>query len=90
MRKETGEPDKTVPEVDAQVRVPTEAAANQECMPTQVNDAGKVGPEEDAQVQVQVQKNTEGQYESNYYHWRFELLFLQHCHCFACKLAGLC
>ena len=54
VRKETGEPGKTVPEVDAQVRVPNEAAANQACMPTQVNDAGKVGPEEDAYVQVQV------------------------------------
>ena len=52
VRKETGEPDKTLPEVDAQVRVPIEVAASQACMPTEVNDAGKVGPEEDAQVQV--------------------------------------
>ena len=60
VRKETGEPGKTVPEVDAQVRVPIEAAANQACMHIQVNDAWKVGPEEDAQVQVQVQKPLKG------------------------------
>ena len=34
VRKETGEPGKTVPEVNAQVRVPTEAAANQACTPS--------------------------------------------------------
>ena len=42
------------------MRVPIEAAANQACMPTQVKDTGKVGPEEDAQVQVQVQKPLKG------------------------------
>ena len=40
------------------MRVPIEAAANQACMPTQVNDAGKVEPEEDAHVQVQVLTET--------------------------------
>ena len=90
VRKETGEPGKTVPEVDAQVLVPTEAAANQACMPTQVNDAGKVGPEEDAQVQVQVQKPLKGNMNVITTTGDWNCFFPQHCHYFACKLAGFC
>ena len=43
-----------MPEVDAQVRVPIEAAANQACMPIQVYDSEKVGPEEDSHMKVQM------------------------------------